>query len=308
MKTINIFLGLIILAGLGYATTSYLHATSGDDIGIETDGTPRLIVYDSGSVSVGGEDDGVFNVVNNETYTYVRITTYDNGATYPQLSLRKSDTDTLGTKTQTDSGDTLGQLIFLGVNNAAAFKFGANIQADQVGASGTFIPTDLTLYAYNETGVASTVALKSDGTVEVSVLNITGILYTGDLCFKNGLCDTECVTGGVDDICTVKGFPTSEQEETMMLLGFKDYTDYNARPENDTLKQKAGGSLTFSEFYNKRNKAFKAGKLDLTFNREVVVRKSEVAEYMAIKDVLIDKGVIKQSDIDDKLVAGALIG
>ena len=97
------------------------------------------------------------------------IDTYDDGSTYSYILFRKSDTDTIGTTTQTDDGDNIGGLIFYGVDNTAAFDYGAYILATQEGASGVRAPMRIQIATYSATTGNLGIILNSAGRVGINI-------------------------------------------------------------------------------------------------------------------------------------------
>jgi len=85
------------------------------------------------------------------------------------IQLRKSASDTKGTKTATANGEALGAIIFQGVDSGSNFDYGAAIIATQNGATSTRVPTDLKLYTFQADGTSNNpqLVLHNDGNVGI---------------------------------------------------------------------------------------------------------------------------------------------
>ena len=149
-----------------------------------TDGTSRLFVDTStGNVGIGttgpsGELEIVDSGTNSQTYGY--ITTYnDQTVDYgPFLSLRKSHSDVLGTKTATIDTEELGSIEFRGVDTNAVFLRGVKIVAVQNGAAGASnVPTNLVFETDSGSGTNTNVlVLGSNGNVGIGTTNPSEVL------------------------------------------------------------------------------------------------------------------------------------
>ncbi len=101
---------------------------------------------------------------------------------------------------------------------------------------------------------------------------------SGDYCFGNDMCFTECVDDyGDSDICIVEGKKTEEQRRRMGLAIYKDFEEYQTSHSTDIdEKGEALGfthydeSLTLEEFNKLREGIIVGGKLDFRFNRTVL--------------------------------------
>tara|TARA_R110002012_G_scaffold271483_1_gene456665 strand:- start:46 stop:1200 length:1155 start_codon:yes stop_codon:yes gene_type:complete len=72
------------------------------------------------------------------------LDTYAANQSQSTFFIRASKNNTVGTKSETSSGQDLGSIYFQGVNSSSAFGYGANITATQTGAAGSSkIPTAL---------------------------------------------------------------------------------------------------------------------------------------------------------------------
>ena len=75
-----------------------------------------------------------------------------NNARYGRLYFQKSDHDTAGVMSQTDAGDWLGNIKYLGVNNVGLFAGGGQMTVQQTGVSGAYCPTMMVWTTYSDTG------------------------------------------------------------------------------------------------------------------------------------------------------------
>jgi len=93
---------------------------------------------------------------------------YEAGSTQPLLYFRKSNSDTLGTLTETEASDFFGQINFQGVDSGSAFDFGAIIRAKQDGSAGDTLPTNLIFETYSDTAINSNqLVLHNDGNIGI---------------------------------------------------------------------------------------------------------------------------------------------
>jgi len=87
---------------------------------------------------------GYSTLIGEDTYS-------TNNAVYPEYAFRKSDSNTLGTKTQTDDDDYLGRLSFMGVDTSGNFDYGAMINVYQEGVSGVRVPAKMEFRTFSST-------------------------------------------------------------------------------------------------------------------------------------------------------------
>ena len=128
---------------------------------LHTAATFQVATLGVGMAATGTIQSGTSNAVN---YTY--LDTYDDGASYSHLRLRKSDTDVIGNTAQTDNADYLGALSFWGVNNTGpTWATGASITAQQDGVANITVPTNLIFETWNAVAGqnANQLVLHNDG-------------------------------------------------------------------------------------------------------------------------------------------------
>ncbi|MCB4790702.1 MAG: hypothetical protein LHV68_02330 [Elusimicrobia bacterium] len=126
--------------------------------------------YFSGSIGIGTTSpDLLLNAVKSNASAGIGIDTYDDGTTASALTLRKSNTDTIGTQQQTIDTQVLGNILFEGVNTGSSFGYGGVIKASQVGGAGaSYIPTKLQIYTYSGTGANPGITIDSAGKIGVN--------------------------------------------------------------------------------------------------------------------------------------------
>jgi len=101
----------------------------------------------------------------NITYLDAYSTTNGTGS---MLNFRKSDNNTAGTKTQTDSGDTLASIGFYGVHSESDWGLGAGINVSQDGVSGTaYVPAHIAFATCTATAYAEKMRITSAGFVGI---------------------------------------------------------------------------------------------------------------------------------------------
>ena len=155
----------------GSGTTSYIPKwTDSDTIG-------NSIIYDSGA-SVGISSVAFTSPVgtlhtqavgSNTTNLDAYSTTNGNNSS---INFRKSDSDTAGTQTETDSGDSLGGLGFYGVNTGGGWGVGAAILVSQEGASGaTYVPSHIAFATCTASAYAEKMRIASGGKVGIGTNN-----------------------------------------------------------------------------------------------------------------------------------------
>lgn len=126
-----------------------------------------------GQVSFGGADfDGELRVAEHAGDAVVNFDTFKAaGSSSTSLNLRRSNSDTLGNKTETDDNEDLGEIAFKGIDTGSNWDTGAVIRARQDGAAGTRVPTELWLYTYSDsTTNHPQLVLKPDGAVGIGFL------------------------------------------------------------------------------------------------------------------------------------------
>ena len=152
-----------------------LHGSLGEDYVISqsyTPANPEFVITDSTHrVGIGIVPlTKLHTAVSTEDNTILVDTYSVTNAAASGLTLRKSDNNTIGTVTQTDDGDILGAITFVGVANDANFHVGAQIRGEQVGASGgVLVPTKLVLETNSNTALnTDQLVLKANGDISIS--------------------------------------------------------------------------------------------------------------------------------------------
>ena len=133
----------------------------------------KVRVDSLGNVGIGiTSPDGELNIVENDGTSNINLDAFDDGAGTANLTLRKSDSDTIGTKSETDDGDILGYIQFHGVDTESNFDTGAFIRTIQNGDAGIKIPTDLILESSTSSATNyNQLVLSSNSNIGIKVLN-----------------------------------------------------------------------------------------------------------------------------------------
>jgi hypothetical protein len=169
--------GNTITFGAGAAGVDYKIGWNGED----NDGTitfmedEALFSLDQGLRIVGagnylgvGADPTVDLHVQTTNTSCFNVERYANDGNQPIWMIRKSRGGSLGTVTETQSGDVIGALEFQGVNSTPGFNYGARIKVVQTAAaSASRAPCSMTLSTWNSASEnTSQMVLNSDGTTD----------------------------------------------------------------------------------------------------------------------------------------------
>jgi len=130
-----------------------------DDVWFNNDGNVGI-----GTASPGG----ALEVAKGSAHTESILATYStDNAQIPIFTLFKSNSSTVGTKSQTDDGDELGYVRFQGVDSGSNRDYGAYIRAIQNGVVDTRVPTDLAFGTATATAIAERMRIDSSGNVGI---------------------------------------------------------------------------------------------------------------------------------------------
>ncbi len=147
----------------------------------ESTGDERLIVDTNLIYQSRSSASAVFN-----------INTYDDSTAFSQLIFTKSDTDTVGTEATTEAGDTLGHILFKGINGNGAATTAAYIDVTQAAADGgdppslTTVRGEMKFYTATLGGTnTNQLFLDKDGYVGIGgdpavELDVTGAAHISD--------------------------------------------------------------------------------------------------------------------------------
>lgn len=132
---------------------------------------PGLGLLDSRYVNITGDTmSGNLTIARgNDDNSILYLNTYSTNANrYSRLHFQKSDSNTIGTLTETDTGDYLGNLKYFGVNDANLFAGGAYMSVQQTDDSGDYVPTEMEWVTYSATGPnLRQFVMSSDGSVYI---------------------------------------------------------------------------------------------------------------------------------------------
>jgi photosystem II stability/assembly factor-like uncharacterized protein len=149
--------------GTGELTAGSINRASGT-LTLEIGGTPEVSVL---------ADRAIINkalyITGSNSFMAFEAYSTANG-TQAAHYIRKSSTSTIGTKQETEDGESLGFFGFQGVNSSSNFGFGVLIEAFQNGAAGaTRVPTDLKFRTATSTGLnTNQLVLSTTGNVGVN--------------------------------------------------------------------------------------------------------------------------------------------
>ena len=151
----------------GSGTDNYIPRWNG------TTALHNSIIYDSGasvgisSVAFTSPAGTLHTQAVGANITYFDAYSTTNG-TGSLMVFRKSDSDTAGTKTQTDSGDSLGTFSFYGVNSGSGWGLGAGINISQEGASGaSYVPAHIAFSTCTATAYGERMRITNKGDVGI---------------------------------------------------------------------------------------------------------------------------------------------
>ncbi|MFC1478710.1 hypothetical protein ACFL57_04555 [Candidatus Margulisiibacteriota bacterium] len=138
------------------------------------------IYYTAGKVGIGiTNPNGALHVARGADATEVNMETYSATDAQPaRLNMRKSSSATVGTKAETASGESLGEINFRGVDTGSNFDEGANIEVVQDGAAGVKVPANMIFSTYSSTAEnANQLVLHNDGKVGIGTVAPSSLLH-----------------------------------------------------------------------------------------------------------------------------------
>ena len=150
---------------------SLMHLGTSADYDTGVNVKNMTLKYD-GNVGIGTTSpDGILHTAKSNARNDVYFDTYDLGTEYSALWFRRSNSDTVGTKAQTDDGDILGSIYFQGVDTGSNFDYGAFITATQSGSAGARVPSILTFGTSDGTNIPERMRIHSNGEVYMGTAN-----------------------------------------------------------------------------------------------------------------------------------------
>lgn len=94
-----------------------------------------------------------------------------------QLLLVKSNSDTIGTLSETQDGDDLGEIVISGVNSSSSIGNGAAIQIVQNGSAGaSYVPADLKILTSTNSAIVERIRVKTTGYVGINTSDPEGLV------------------------------------------------------------------------------------------------------------------------------------
>jgi len=142
-------------------------------------------------------------------------------STMPYIYLRKSDNNTVGTKTQTDDGDYLGQILFGGVDSNSNYQVGSAIDAVQDGASGASkVPSKIVFRTATDSASATErMVINSAGNVGIGIASpSTKLDVVGNLKVSTSItASTARLTGLAFGTATTASFLALDSNNNIVL-------------------------------------------------------------------------------------------
>ncbi len=213
------------------------------DLRVESDNQPHLLYMDAANDKLGvvkgtwvaGSYGGLFNVVSAGSGTlHTYIDQYDVTETQAgNLNFRHSNTDTMGTLTETVDTCILGQIGFWGVDDGGNWDNGARIFATQDGSASAGVPTNINLETRTSAGAFNNnqFVLHNDGEVYIGAnvsYSAVSNAYSVEINTKNN------ATGGLALTCWEDG-NTSTNYLTFQKSGSDTPGTYTAVADNERL-------------------------------------------------------------------------
>ncbi|HAE36356.1 TPA: hypothetical protein DCX66_00960, partial [Candidatus Nomurabacteria bacterium] len=247
LTTPNILGGTSTTQDLTLQTTSGVGATGADMhflVG-NAGGTEAMTILNNGNVGIGTTGPSeLLTVSKSQADTTFAVENYSiSNADVPEWELRKSNNNTLDTKTTTVNGNYLGQIAFKGVDTGNNWDYGAYILAVQEGNAGVYLPTRLDFTTYSSSASNGPVlSLNSAGKVGIGTTSPTALLHlkagtatanTAPLKFTSGTDLTTPEAGAFEYDGTNLHFTPVATRETIAYVsnltsGYVPYTGANA--------------------------------------------------------------------------------
>ena len=174
------------LTGLTVNGATVINENSADvDFRVESNDYANMLVVDGGTNQVGigngvaSFSTGVLNITNTvvNDRADVIVDTFANNGSASALWLRTSRNTTIGTVTETASGQSIGTIFAHGVDSGGNYHYGAYIDFYQSGGSGTRVPTDIVFWSSTSSAVAEKMRITSAGTVGVGESSPSAALH-----------------------------------------------------------------------------------------------------------------------------------
>lgn len=151
----------------------------------------------------------------------MQLQAFDDGVGTSMLVLSKSDSDTIGTLSETDKDDVLGIISFEGVNSSSSMAIGADIISVQSGAAGaTYIPAHIIFKtATSSADRVERMRITSDGKLSTGAEALPDV-SSGGLCLNQGTFDTNILSFKSSDVA--HGITDIDETDTYFSIIKKD--------------------------------------------------------------------------------------
>lgn len=145
-----------------------MFSSASAQIGLQLKGQNYYIV--DGNLAIGDTTAaGLFDIKSSINHAVAYHQTFHAGTAYPIWRFRKSNTNTIGSRVKTNSGQILGSLQFYGVDNETNWESAALILVEQDGGAGTGLPGRMRFQTFSSGGTqhADAFVIHPDGTTTI---------------------------------------------------------------------------------------------------------------------------------------------
>jgi len=200
-----------------------------------------LVITSDNRVGIGTDSPGFdLEIADSGTNSQatMAVTGYNDQTGYrPEIQLRKSNSDTLGSVSATPTGTQLGMIRFRGVDSGNGFDDGAIITATQNGGANTKVPTDLKFETSADTSTNSNqLVLHHDGGIGIGTSSPSGILSI----FRD-----DSSTVGTNDV-VIENDGSGDASLKFVLTGATEWFAYVDNSDSDKFKIRRSTTDHFS--------------------------------------------------------------